>query len=128
MYLKQVGIIVYLSHIGCYIPAKKGIIGLTDKIFSRINSNESVTINESSFSIDLIQMSRMLKYCSSRSLLLIDEFGKGTKIEDGISLMGGLIYHLLEMNKMNKIPKCVIITHFMSLLDSIYIYIIIIIL
>lgn len=63
----------------------------------------------------------MLRYCTNKSLLLIDEFGKGTKIEDGISLVGGLIHHLLS--NCNNIPKCIIITHFMSLLDSIYIYI-----
>lgn len=117
IYLKQVGIIVYLCHIGSFIPAKKGIISIIDKIFTRISSYESILINESTFSIDLIQISKMLKYSTKKSLLLIDEFGKGTKIEDGISLLLGLLNNLLSKNR-KFIPKTIIISHYISIIND----------
>ena len=77
MYLKQVGLIVYLAHLGCYVPAERAVIGLTDRIFTRISSLESVGSLCSSFTLDLNQVSKMLSQHTPRSLCLIDEFGKG---------------------------------------------------
>ena len=78
VYLKQVAIIVYLSHVGCFVPAKRAVIGLTDRILTRVTTRETVSKMQSAFAIDLQQMSLALRLATHRSLLMIDEFGKGT--------------------------------------------------
>ncbi|KAH7818300.1 putative DNA mismatch repair protein MSH5 [Monocercomonoides exilis] len=78
VYLKQVAQIVFLAHIGSFVPAKAATIGLVDHIFCRIVTTESVSTPLSSFMIDSMQMSTMMQNASRHSLLLIDEYGKGT--------------------------------------------------
>ena len=78
VYLKQVALIVYMAHIGCFVPADRAIIGLTDKILTRIATRETVSKVQSAFMIDLQQISSAIKLATHRSLLIIDEFGKGT--------------------------------------------------
>lgn len=78
VYLKQVGLITYLAHLGCFVPAESCMIGLIDRIFCRIQSRESLSLNQSTFLIDCSQVGLMIRHSSERSLLLIDEFGKGT--------------------------------------------------
>ncbi|KAF3214919.1 MutS protein msh5, variant 2, partial [Orbilia oligospora] len=79
VYLKQVALIVYMAHIGCYVPAEHATIGLTDAILTRIQTKESVTKTQSAFMIDLQQIAAALRLASRRSLLVVDEFGKGTE-------------------------------------------------
>lgn len=79
IYLKQVALIVYLAHIGSFVPAESASITLIDHIFTRIHTVESVSIGLSTFMIDINQMSDALRYATSNSLVIIDEFGKGTE-------------------------------------------------
>lgn len=76
--MKQIALIVYMSHIGCFVPAAKAIIGLTDKILTRITTCETISKSQSAFMIDLQQIAFAIKTATPRSLLVIDEFGKGT--------------------------------------------------
>lgn len=78
VYLKQVAIIVYMAHIGCFVPAASATIGITDKILARIQTRESVSKVQSAFMIDLQQITISIRLATERSLLVIDEFGKGT--------------------------------------------------
>ncbi|PVU92201.1 hypothetical protein BB559_003801 [Furculomyces boomerangus] len=78
IYAKQVALIVYLAHIGSYVPAKSAVIGITDRIETRIRASESLLENQSSFMRDLQQVSQILRNCTSKSLVILDEFGKGT--------------------------------------------------
>jgi DNA mismatch repair protein MSH5 len=78
VYLKSVGVIPFMAQIGCFVPAEKAILGPVDRLFSRIQSLESATMNQSSFTIDVNQVGMMLRHATPRSLLLLDEFGKGT--------------------------------------------------
>lgn len=107
VYLKQVGMMVYLAHLGSWLPCDKAAIGLTDRIFTRIASLESNSNQFSSFSLDLNQVSKMLSQHTSRSLCLIDEFGKGTSPIDGIALLAAVINHFAE-----KKAKSVFVLHF----------------
>lgn len=79
VYLKQVAIIVYMAHIGCFVPADAAIIGLTDKILTRIATRETVSRTQSAFMIDLQQVALAMTLATHRSLVIIDEFGKGTE-------------------------------------------------
>jgi len=76
----KVGLIVFMAHIGSYVPAEAAQIGLVDKIFTRMRTTESISTNLSAFSIDLNQVSTAIRYATSRSLVILDEFGKGTEM------------------------------------------------
>lgn len=97
IYLKQIGIITYLAHIGSFVPCERAVIGLTDRIFTRISSDESVSVGQSAFTIDLCQMAKMFRGATQASLCLIDEFGKGTMPMDGMSLLGAVLKHFVHM-------------------------------
>ncbi|KAJ7935731.1 DNA mismatch repair protein MutS [Mycena leptocephala] len=78
VYLKQVALIQYMAQIGCFVPAESATLGIVDKIFTRISTRESVSKVQSAFMIDLNQVSLALRNSTARSLVLLDEFGKGT--------------------------------------------------
>jgi DNA mismatch repair protein MSH5 len=103
VYLKQVALIVYMAHIGRYffcsryllcpssllrsfVPADRATIGITDKILTRISTKESVSRVQSAFMIDIQQVSLALSLATNRSLLIIDEFGKGTEASGWLNL------------------------------------------
>ena len=79
VYLKQIALIVYMAHVGCFVPADSATIGLTDKILTRITTRESVSKFQSAFMIDLQQVALAMSLATHRSLVIIDEFGKGTE-------------------------------------------------
>ncbi|CAG8786426.1 15533_t:CDS:10, partial [Racocetra persica] len=110
VYLKQVALIAYMAHIGSFVPAESAIIGLIDKIFTRIQTKETVSKVQSAFMIDLQQISVALRNSTSRSLLIFDEFGKGTGSTDGAGLFCGVMEHLLKRGR--DCPKVVAATHF----------------
>lgn len=110
VYLKQVALIVYMAHIGSFVPAERAEIGLTDKILTRISTRESVSRMQSAFMIDLQQTSLALSLATRRSLLVIDEFGKGTESDDGAGLMCGVLAYLNELGEDS--PKVLAATHF----------------
>lgn len=78
VHLKKVALIVYMAHVGCFVPADAAIIGLTDKILTRIATKETTTKIQSIFMIDLQQVTKAINLSTHRSLVIIDEFGKGT--------------------------------------------------
>ncbi|XP_062077682.1 DNA mismatch repair protein MSH5 isoform X3 [Humulus lupulus] len=114
IYIKQVALIVFLSHIGSYVPAEAATVGLTDRIFCAMGS-KLMTAEQSTFMIDLHQVGTMLRQATSRSLCLLDEFGKGTLTEDGIGLLGGTISHFVSFEEP---PKVLVCTHLTELFDK----------
>jgi len=90
IYVKQIALICFMAHIGCFVPASENCnITLLHSIYTRIYTPESIYNNESAFMSDLQQMSKIIMNSTDRSLILIDEFGKGTHYKDGMKL----IYH-----------------------------------
>ena len=89
VYLKQTALIVYMAHIGSFVPADSAVIGITDKILGRIATRESVSKVQSTFMIDLQQVALAINLATSRSLVIIDEFGKGTE-SNGASIINPL--------------------------------------
>ncbi|KAG5638725.1 hypothetical protein H0H81_010708 [Sphagnurus paluster] len=110
VYLKQIAIIQYMAQIGCFVPAESATLGIVDKIFTRISTRESVSRVQSAFMIDLNQVSLALRNCTARSLILLDEFGKGTLSADGAGLFCGVLKHLLARGA--ACPKVLAATHF----------------
>ncbi|KAG9247326.1 muts domain V-domain-containing protein [Calycina marina] len=116
VYLKQNALIVYMAHIGSFVPAERAIIGLTDKILTRIVTRESVSRNQSSFMIDLQQAALAMTLATRRSLIVIDEFGKGTNSVDGAGLACGVFEHFLNLGHYR--PKVLGATHFHEIFES----------
>lgn len=110
VYLKQVALIVFMAHVGSFVPAESATVGLTDKILSRVTTRETVSRMQSAFMLDLQQISLALSLATRRSLLIIDEFGKGTESSDGAGLACAVLEHLLGLG--TESPKVVAATHF----------------
>lgn len=115
VYLKQVALIVFLAHIGSFVPAKFACIGLTDRLLTRIATRESVSRPESAFAIDLRQAAFSINFATRRSLILIDEFGKGTNAMDGAGLVTALLDHFLNLG--DEAPKVLAATHFHEIFE-----------
>lgn len=116
IYIKQVALVVFLAHIGSFVPADSAVVGLTDRIFCVMGS-KSMTTEQSTFMIDLHQVGTMLRHATSRSLCLLDEFGKGTLTEDGIGLLGGTISHFANYDYP---PKVLLSTHLTEIFTENY--------
>ncbi|KAK6958086.1 hypothetical protein Daesc_000879 [Daldinia eschscholtzii] len=118
IYLKQTALIVYLAHIGCFVPAERARIGITDRILTRIATRESVAKSESAFSIDLRQVAFAVNFATRRSLVLIDEFGKGTNSLDGAGLVTAVLDHFTSLGPER--PKVLAATHFHEIFEGRY--------
>lgn len=116
VYLKQNALIVYLAQIGSFVPAARATIGLTDKILTRIATRESVSRNQSAFMIDLRQIALSMTLATRRSLVIIDEFGKGTNSLDGAGLATGVFDYFLGLG--SEAPKVIAATHFHEIFEN----------
>ncbi|KAG9117287.1 MutS protein msh5 [Ceratobasidium sp. 392] len=113
VYLKQNALIPFMAQIGCFVPAKSARLGVVDKIFTRVQTQEGVSKLQSSFMIDLSQVSLALRNSTARSLIVLDEFGKGSLSTDGAGLFAGVVSHLLKREA--ECPKVLASTHFHEL-------------
>ncbi|KAG8707921.1 MutS protein msh5 [Ceratobasidium sp. 395] len=113
VYLKQNALIPFMAQIGCFVPAQSARLGVVDKIFTRVQTQEGVSKLQSSFMIDLAQVSLALRNSTARSLIVMDEFGKGSLSTDGAGLFAGVISHLLKRGA--ECPKVLASTHFHEL-------------
>lgn len=116
VYMKQIGIIAYLTHIGCYVPAKFTKISLLDGIHTQMYDTESLYEATSSFLSDLQQMSYIMNTSTGQSLVLIDEFGKGTTDIEGQSLLVACIEEFLKRGE-NNCPITIISTHYTDIIN-----------
>nr|XP_040138328.1 mutS protein homolog 5 isoform X4 [Ictidomys tridecemlineatus] len=116
IYLKQVGLITFMALVGSFVPAEEAEIGAVDAIFTRIHSCESISLGLSTFMIDLNQqVAKAVNNATERSLVLIDEFGKGTNTVDGLALLAAVLRHWLVLGPM--CPHIFVATNFLSLVQ-----------
>ncbi len=95
-YLRQVGLIVLLAQIGSFVPAKKAVIGIVDKIFTRVGASDNIASGESTFLVEMHEAAHIVNTATNRSLILLDEVGRGTSTFDGISIAWSLTEYLHE--------------------------------
>ncbi|XP_073405082.1 mutS protein homolog 5 [Dendrobates tinctorius] len=115
VYLKQVGLIVFMAMVGSFVPASYAEIGPIDGIFTRLQTRESVSLGLSTFMIDLNQVARAVNNATANSLILIDEFGKGTNTVDGLSLLAAILRHWIQQGSF--CPHILLSTNFHSLIQ-----------
>jgi DNA mismatch repair protein MutS len=97
-YLRQNALIVLLAQIGSYVPATNARIGLTDKLFCRVGASDNLARGESTFLIEMQEAAFILRTASQRSLVIMDEIGRGTSTQDGMSLAYAMMQYLMEKN------------------------------
>jgi DNA mismatch repair protein MutS len=93
-YLRQIGLITLLAHIGAFVPAKSATIGLTDRIFTRVGAQDNITAGESTFLVEMQEAANIVNNASQKSLILLDEVGRGTATFDGIAIAWAIAEYL----------------------------------
>jgi DNA mismatch repair protein MutS len=110
--LRQTALIVLMAQTGCFVPAKAATIGMVDKIFTRVGASDNISLGESTFMVEMNETASILNNLSDRSLILLDEIGRGTSTYDGISIAWAMVEYLHE-NKLR--AKTLFATHYHEL-------------
>ncbi len=113
VYLRQVGLIVLLAQIGSFVPAKEASIGIVDRIFTRVGASDNITAGESTFLVEMQEAANILNNATSKSLILLDEIGRGTSTFDGISIAWAITEYLHENPEVS--AKTLFATHYHEL-------------
>jgi DNA mismatch repair protein MutS len=113
--LRQTALIVLLAQIGSFVPADAATIGIVDKIFTRVGASDNISSGESTFMVEMNETASILNNISDRSLILLDEIGRGTSTYDGISIAWAIAEYLHENGKAR--PKTLFATHYHELND-----------
>lgn len=113
--LRQTALIVLMAQIGSYCPAKQATIGIVDKIFTRVGASDNISSGESTFMVEMNETASILNNVSDRSLVLLDEIGRGTSTYDGISIAWAITEYLHENKRVR--PKVMFATHYHELID-----------
>jgi DNA mismatch repair protein MutS len=111
--LRQTALISILAHIGSFVPAVSAEIGIIDKIFSRVGASDNISSGESTFMVEMNETASIMNNLSERSLILLDEIGRGTSTYDGISIAWSIVEYLHNNSKAQ--PKTLFATHYHEL-------------
>jgi len=113
--IRQVGIIVILSQIGSFVPAESAQIGVVDRIFTRVGASDNLVGGESTFMVEMNEAANILNNITERSLILMDELGRGTSTFDGLSIAWAIIEYL--HNKPGIAPRTLFATHYHEMME-----------
>ena len=111
--LRQTALIVLMAQMGSYVPASKANLGITDKVFTRVGASDNLSKGESTFMVEMTETASILNNLSNRSLVLMDEIGRGTSTYDGISIAWSIVEYLHNHEKFK--PKTLFATHYHEL-------------
>ncbi len=109
-YIRQVSLIVLMAQIGCWVPAKSCKLGLVDRIFSRVGASDELARGNSTFMVEMNETANILNNVTDKSLIILDEIGRGTSTYDGLSIAWSVVEHL--HNDPTKGPKTLFATHY----------------
>lgn len=114
-YLKQVALIVLLAQIGSFVPAHEAEIGIVDRIFTRIGAQEDIAAGQSTFMVEMIEVANILNNATPRSLLILDEVGRGTSTYDGLSIAWAVIEYIHNNARLR--ARTLFATHYHELVE-----------
>jgi DNA mismatch repair protein MutS len=111
--LRQTALIVLMAQMGSFVPAESAVIGIVDKVFTRVGASDNLSKGESTFMVEMIETASILNNLSNRSLILMDEIGRGTSTYDGVSIAWAIVEYL--HNHKDVRPKTLFATHYHEL-------------
>ncbi|MCG8604022.1 DNA mismatch repair protein MutS, partial [bacterium] len=109
-YLRQIGLLVLLAQVGSFIPAKKATVGVVDKIFTRVGASDNLAGGESTFLVEMNETANILNNATPKSVILLDEIGRGTSTFDGLSIAWAVAEHIHNYAPVR--AKCIFATHY----------------
>ena len=112
-YLRQVALIAFMAHVGCFVPAKRARVPLVDRIFTRIGASDNLILDRSTFMVEMTEVANILRNATEKSLLILDEVGRGTSTFDGLSIAWSVIEYLTN----NVRAKTLFATHYHELTE-----------
>ncbi len=112
-YMRQVALIVLMAQMGSFVPARSARIGLVDRVFTRIGASDDLASGQSTFMVEMTEVANILKYATSRSLLILDEIGRGTSTYDGMSIARSVLEYAANPKKLG--AKTLFATHYHEL-------------
>lgn len=112
-YMRQVSLIVIMAQIGSFVPCAKAEIGIVDKLFTRVGASDDLATGQSTFMVEMNEVSYILKNATSQSLIILDEIGRGTSTFDGMSIAKSVVEHILNKKKIG--AKTLFSTHYHEL-------------
>lgn len=114
-FMRQVALIVLMAQMGSFVPAESAVIGVTDRIFTRVGASDDLASGQSTFMVEMMEVSNILHHATKESLLILDEIGRGTSTLDGLSIAWSIIEHIADQQKLG--AKTLFATHYHELTD-----------
>ena len=112
-YMRQVALICLMAQIGSFVPAKSAHLGVVDRVFTRIGASDDLAAGQSTFMVEMSEVAEILKNATNRSLLILDEIGRGTSTYDGMSIARAVLEHCADKKKLG--AKTLFATHYHEL-------------
>ncbi len=114
-YMRQVALIIILAQMGSFVPAKAAQMGIVDRVFTRIGASDDLASGQSTFMVEMSEVAHILEYATSKSLLILDEIGRGTSTFDGMAIARAVLEHVANPKKLG--AKTLFATHYHELTD-----------
>lgn len=114
-YMRQTALIVLMAQIGSFVPAAKADIGLVDRIFTRVGASDDLASGQSTFMVEMTEVANILRNATSKSILILDEIGRGTSTFDGLSIAWAVIEHISNSKLLG--AKTLFATHYHELTE-----------
>lgn len=112
-FMRQVALIILLAQIGSFVPAEEAKLGVVDRIFTRVGASDDLAMGQSTFMVEMIETANILRHATSKSLVILDEIGRGTSTYDGLSIAWAVAEYLLNFNG----AKTIFATHYHELTE-----------
>ncbi len=114
-YMRQIALITLMAHIGCFVPADTATIGLTDRIFTRVGASDDLAGGQSTFMVEMSEVANIVHNATSKSLLILDEIGRGTSTFDGLSIAWSVLEHIADIHRCG--ARTLFATHYHELTE-----------